>query len=134
MVGNSSGDKMVCLDTSIVIEYLNGDEAIVKLLLSYLREESLSTTSVTEYELLKHRSEVKRQEAKEFLSKIKVYYLDDEASKQSSQIYRDLKAKGKEINENDILIAGIAFSKNETVLTRDEDFKHIGETSRIRVL
>lgn len=129
-----TGNIMVCLDTSILIDYLNGNEGIIRIVKSYLEREKLSTTSITEYELLKHPDETKREEAQEFLLTIKVYNLDQEAAKKSSQIYRDLKMRGKPINENDILIAGIAMTNKESILTRDPDFKHIEESNRIIVV
>ena len=134
MAENLIGELMVCLDTSILIDYLKGERGVVALVASYSKEETLSTTVISEYELLRHPDKLKRDLAQEFLATMKIYYFDREAAAESSRIYRNLKAEGNEVNENDILIAGISLSNKELLITRDGDFKHIGETSRIRVL
>lgn len=134
MAENSIGDLMVCLDTSILIDYLKGDTGIVALIASYAKEEKLSTTAISEYELLRHPDKLKRELAQELLSSMKIYYFDRDAASESSKIYRTLKAEGNKINENDILIAGIVLSNNELLITRDDGFRHIGEASRIRVI
>jgi tRNA(fMet)-specific endonuclease VapC len=125
---------MVCLDTSVLIDYLKGDKGIINLVKSYAEEDTIATTAVTEYELLKHRDEIKRGLAQELLSSIEIYAFDRKAAEESSKIYRDLRMQGKEINENDILIAGIALSNNEFLVTRDADFSNIAEPGRIRIV
>lgn len=125
---------MVCLDTSILIDYLKGDVGVVNLVTSYAKEGKLSTTTISEYEMLRHPDKLKREAAQELLSGMKVYYFDRTAAERASKIYRDLKIQGKPINENDILIAGIALSNNEFLLTRDEGFSQIGEKDRIKVI
>ena len=125
---------MVCLDTSILIDYLKGETGVVALVSSYSEKETLSTTVITEYELLRHPDKLKRDLAQELLATMKIYHFDREAAAESSRIYRNLKEKGNKVNENDILIAGISLSNKELLITRDGDFKYIGETSRIRVL
>lgn len=125
---------MVCLDTSVLIDYLKGDQGIVALVASYVKEEKLSTTAVSEYELLRHPDKLKRDVAQELLSTMKIYDFDRDAADESSRIYRRLNEEGSKINENDILIAGIALANKELLLTRDNGFNRIGEKSRIRVL
>jgi len=125
---------MVCLDTSILIDYLKGDDKIVKLVISLAKEEKLATTVITEYELLKHHDKIKKEAAQELLSNLKIYSLDREAITESLRVYHSLRDKGKLINENDIFIAGIVLSENELLITRDSDFSKIGEEGRIRVI
>ncbi|MDE1834498.1 MAG: type II toxin-antitoxin system VapC family toxin [Candidatus Micrarchaeota archaeon] len=125
---------MVCLDTSVLIDYLRGDAGIITLLKSIAKDEKLSTTSITEYELLKHGEKIKREAAAELLSTLKIYYFDSESADEASRLYRKLREQGKEINENDILIAGISFSNHDYILTRDPDFKSIGESNRVQIV
>lgn len=124
---------MVCLDTSILIDYLKGEAGIVALVASYAKEGKLSTTAITEYELLKHQDKIKRELSEELLSTMKIYSLDRDAAKEASSLYQNLKGKGKIVNENDILIAGIAFSNNESIITRDQGFKYLEESNRIKI-
>lgn len=125
---------MVCLDTGILIDYLKGDSGIVELVKSFAEKETISTTTITEYELLRHQDKIKRDLANEFLSSIKIYYFDREAAQESSRIYYNLRSKGTLINENDILIAGISFANKELLITRDNDFNAVGEMDKIRVI
>ena len=86
-----------------------------------------------EYELYKHKSELKRETAILMLDDMEVYDFDREAAKEASAIFNSLRAKGKLINENDILIAAIALSRNEVLITSDKDFKEI-DSSKIIVV
>ncbi|MCL4365461.1 MAG: type II toxin-antitoxin system VapC family toxin [Candidatus Marsarchaeota archaeon] len=125
---------MVCFDTSILIDYLKGDTGIIALVESYSSNEKLSTTSITEYELLRHHDKVKREIAQELLSTLKIYYFDSDAADESSKIYGNLKLQGKAINENDILIAGTAMANKELLVTRDSGFRDIGGNYRISIV
>ncbi len=125
---------MVCLDTSVLIDYLRGEKIVVDLVADYAKGGKLSTTSITEYELLKHTDKIKRDIAMELLSGLKIYYFDNNAAEASAGIYHDLKTDGVEINENDIFIAGIASSNNELLITRDKGFSRIGRGVSINIL
>ncbi len=125
---------MVCLDTSILIDYLKGEKGVVSLINSYANEEKLSTTVISEYELLKHSDTIKREMAEEFLSAMKIYPLDRHAVEEASKIYRNLKAQGKMANENDILIAGISLSNGQLLLTRDGGFKAMADNDMVKVV
>ncbi len=125
---------MVCFDTSILIDYLKGDEGIVELIKAYAKDEKISTTAITEYELLKHPDRIKRDVAMELISSMEVHSFDTDAAVESAKIYQDLKARGKMINENDILIAGISESNKELLITRDTGFSDISESGRVRIV
>lgn len=116
---------MVCLDTSIVIAYLRGDNGIINLVNSYNNKEKIAITVITEYELLKHRDVIKRDLANKFMDSVKIYLFDRDSARKSSDIFIELKEKGKMANENDILIAGIAFANSEKLVTKDRHFKNI---------
>ncbi len=132
MIGDVGGNT-VCLDTSVIIDYLKGDKGIVEIIKAYAKEEKLSTTAITEYELTRHPDMLKREVAQEFLSAVKIYAFDSAAAAESSRIYRNLGGQGKKINENDILIAGIALSHSELLMTRDKDFSCL-KNEKIRYL
>lgn len=127
MVGNLIGDLLVCLDTSIIIDYLDGEKEVIELVNSYRLKERLSTTAITEYELLKHKDKIKRGLAEEVLDSIPIYNFNRASALEASKIFEKLSSLGKKINENDILIAGIAFANNELLITRDEKFSYIGD-------
>ncbi len=124
---------MVCLDTSVIMDLLDGNPKVKAVVDRYLENAQATTTAITEYELYKHKSELKRETAILMLDDMEVYDFDREAAKEASAIFNSLRAKGKLINENDILIAAIALSRNEVLITSDKDFKEI-DSSKIIVV
>jgi len=118
---------MTLIDTSVIIDFIAGNEKIVSLIRELADTEEIKTTSITEYELLKHKSNLKRQLAEEFLSEITVYPFDGAAAKEAAMLFKELQDAGKMINENDLLIAGIALSHDEVLLTRDQKLAKIGK-------
>ncbi|MDE1824824.1 MAG: type II toxin-antitoxin system VapC family toxin [Candidatus Micrarchaeota archaeon] len=116
---------MACLDTNIIIDYIHGVENARKLIEDYRKSEQITTTTATMYELLSSRDQQERQLATEFLSRIKVYVFDERASEVAANIRRKLELFGKLINDTDIMIAGIAFANDETLVTQDRDFERI---------
>ena len=118
---------MTLIDTSVIIDFIAGNEKIVSLIRELADTEEIKTTSITEYELLKHKSNLKRQLAEEFLSEITVYPFDGAAAKEAAMLFKELEDAGKMINENDLLIAGIALAQDEVLLTRDQKLAKIGK-------
>ncbi len=115
---------MVCLDTSAIIAMLEGDQKVKDALVSAYSS-PLTTTSITEYELLKHSNLIKRDVAERILVEFEIYHFGRRAAHESAKIFESLRAKGKMINENDILIAGIARANNDLLITKDRGFKNI---------
>jgi predicted nucleic acid-binding protein len=92
---------------------------------SYLKEGQASTTTVTRYELAKYAGGKMTPERQ--MSELLVQHsFSEEAADRASEIFNALKARGKMIKELDILIAAIALSKNEILITGDKEFKEIG--------
>jgi len=120
---------MVFIDTSVVIAFLAGDEKVVALVKEFAEKEDVKTTTITEYELLKHKTALKRRLAEDFLSEITVCSFDRAAARKAAQLYEKLREAGKMINENDLLIAGISLANDEVLLTRDQKFRDLGEVS-----
>jgi tRNA(fMet)-specific endonuclease VapC len=116
---------MTFIDTSVIIAFLAGDEKVVELVKEFANKGSIKTTTITEYELLKHKNALKKQLAEEFLSEIAVYPFDSASARKAAGIYEKLKETGKMINENDLLIAGISLANDELLLTRDKNFSII---------
>ena len=120
---------MVFLDTNVIVDFLAGDEQIVSLLNKLAEKEEIKTTTITEYELLKHKNRLKKQLAEDFLSEITIYPFDRAAARKSAFLFLKLKESGKMINENDLLIAGISLANDEVLLTRDQKFSNLGEAN-----
>ena len=118
---------MTFLDTSVIIDFLAGDQKIVALLKEILSKEDVKTTTITEYELLRHKTKIKKQAAERFLSGVIVSSFDREAAKKAAELFQELQDAGRMVNENDLLIAGIALAHDEILLTRDQKLASIGK-------
>jgi len=113
------------LDTSVIIDFLAGDQKIVATVKEILNTGEVKTTTITEYELLKHKSKIRKQAAERFLSGATVCSFDRAAAKEAAKLFEELKETGRMVNENDLLIAGIALANNEVLLTRDQKFANV---------
>jgi predicted nucleic acid-binding protein len=120
---------MTFIDTSVIIDFFAGDEKIVSLIKELSEKEEIKTTTITEYELLKHKVELKRQVAEKFLSAIKVCPFDRASARKAALLFEKLSKTGKMINENDLLIAGISLANDEPLLTRDQKFAYIDDAN-----
>jgi tRNA(fMet)-specific endonuclease VapC len=114
------------LDTSIIIDFLAGDQRIIATLKEILNKEEVKTTTITEYELLRHKTKIKKQAAERFLSGVIVCSFDRDAAKKAAVLFQELQNAGRMVNENDLLIAGIALAHDEVLLTRDQKLASIG--------
>lgn len=124
---------MVCLDTNVIIDFLNGKKEIIEVVNSYALKEIISVTTITEYELLKHKDKIKREIAGGVISSMQIYSFDRKSAAEAARIFEKLNSIGKMINQNDILIAGIALANNELLITRDEKFNYINSEKIIVV-
>ena len=120
---------MIILDTSVVIEYLKGNYKIIKMVDKYSNESTIGITYISEYELLKYSD--KKLVIEDFIRNITVVYADHTSAARSAKIYRRLRNSGNLINENDILIAGIALKNDNKFITLDSDFNKVGDTNII---
>jgi tRNA(fMet)-specific endonuclease VapC len=121
------------LDTSVIIDFLAGDKKIITLVEEIAKKEEVKTTTITEYELLKHKTKLRKNIAEKFLASVSVYSFDSAAAKESAFFYNKLKEAGKIINENDLLIAGISHANDEVLLTRDQKFSNF-EDQNIKIV
>jgi predicted nucleic acid-binding protein len=121
------------LDTSVIIDFLAGDQKIVALIQEILKKEEVKTTTITEYELLKHKTKIKKQAAQRFLSGATVCSFDRTAAQKAATLFEELKKVGKMINENDLLIAGISLAHDEDLLTRDQKLANVNKDN-IRIV
>lgn len=124
---------MTFIDTSVIIDFLAGDEKIISIIQTLAKKETIKTTSINEYELLKHKSELKRDIAEKFLLALTIYPFDRVSAKRSAKLFEELSKDGVMINENDLLIAGITLSNDDVFLTRDKKFSYLKE-SKIQII
>ena len=96
---------MTIIDTSVIIDFLAGDEMIISLVKGLAEKEEVKTTTITEYELLKHKAELKRQLAERFLLSVTVCAFDRASVRKAASLFEKLSKAGNMINETDLLIA-----------------------------
>ena len=128
---------MICLDSSFLIDYLKGKkEALEKL--EDIKNKKAFTTSITEYELMKgaylgNYSNERVRKIVSLLNSLPIFFFDSNAALTASQIYADLVEKGKEIDETDCMIAGVALSSQckEIVTKNTKHFERINGLTAI---
>ncbi len=99
--------------------------------------ETISTTIVTVYELLKgaylsRRCEENLARVTDVISNMQILDLTLIACEEAAKIYIELKNKGSMVGEFDILIAAIARASNEELVTRDEYFEILVPASKLQ--
>jgi tRNA(fMet)-specific endonuclease VapC len=90
----------------------------------------VATTIITVYELLKGAySSSKPKEnltkVQNVISNLQVLNLSFQACEEASKIYQDFRQAGRLIGEFDVLIAAIARTYDETIMTRDGHYSFI---------
>jgi predicted nucleic acid-binding protein len=114
-----------------MIQFLNGSpEAVEKMRDISSSDDRVAITIITVYEMLKgaylsSERDANLKDVKDAISNLHVLDLSLEACEEASNIFCELKRSGKMISEFDILIAAIAKTNGEAILTRDQHFKFI---------
>ena len=122
---------MTIIDTSIIVSFLKGTPDTVRKIEELTNHrDTIAVTTITVYELLKGAQLSSRQkenllDVTEVISSVQILNLSNEACLEAAKIYCTLKEEGKLIGEFDILIAAIAKTNGEALLTRDQHFKSI---------
>ncbi len=124
---------MVVFDTSFMVDASRKKKYALDLIKSYSGKEQIATTIITKYEMLRGAPKQYIDFVSNLLKRFVILDFGDDALDETVKVYKDLKEKGKLINELDVMIAGIAGANNETLITKDRDFLNL-ESSRIIVL
>ncbi len=124
------------LDTSFLIDLMNGDkQAVEKLRELEESGENQSTTAATLFELWSgiHQSDLPEQERQKVIEVTGdrvVHSLEPESGKEAGKIDGKLVKEGKTVDPEDTMIAAIAIENGETVLTGNrKHFKRISEVT-----
>ncbi len=117
-----------CLETSFLVDFLRGKESAIKKY-EEIKGRRLETTSIVAWEVLRGPKLVGRakeyEKAVRLLGRLRVIPFTLASARIASEIERDLREKGKDINPIDILIAASVIESGSVLLTRDEDYRHI---------
>lgn len=127
---------MACLDTSFIIDLINGRVNIVYLEENFANEE-IFISSPTIIELIRGlnlKSNLKnvklgeKEETKRIISFFHVLELGKEEAELAGEVDAALSNKGETIDLEDIMIAAICISNDEILITKNEKhFKRIGD-------
>lgn len=128
---------MACLDTTFIIDLLRGKEEISPLKDTLSRTESrLAVAAPSVMELwvgaqLVSKSTEEKVKIDELLQSLIILELNEHSAKLAGEIEAGLIRSGQIIDTEDCMIAGIAISNGETLVTRDAHFARI---PRLRIL
>jgi tRNA(fMet)-specific endonuclease VapC len=113
-----------------MVAFLKGLPDIVDKIDVLTKNGNVAITTITYYELLKGASfSLMRQEnlseIKKVIASMVVVDLSLDACAEAAEIYRELKEDGRLIGEFDIIIAAMARTNHEALLTFDKHFKYV---------
>lgn len=118
------------LDSTFLIDLINReDDAEAKLDKLAAEETPVSFSVFTAYEVgVGLHGTNEREQYDQFVSSMTVVPLKRTAAQRATTIQRTLRSRGEEIGSMDVLIAGTAAERDETVLTRNVDeFKRVDD-------
>jgi len=121
--------KRIILDTNFYAAFKNNDATAVNLL---RRADYVGVNTVILGELLAgfrcgSREDLNRQELDDFIDspRVDVLPIDDETAEFYSQVFHELKQKGRPIPSNDLWLAASALQHGLALATFDDHFSHI---------
>lgn len=121
---------MVCLETDFLVAFLRNDKEAVKKAEELASTEGyLSITPITATELLRGAFLSDKKEnigiVEELISSFQFLNYDIRSARKAGELFYELGEKGQPIGQFDTLIAAIAMSHGEAILTRN--VKHFGK-------
>jgi len=117
---------MNCLETSFLIDLLKGEKSAIEKYIK-IKDKSLSTTSITAFELLRASEKNKKAigEMERLLQRLNVFGFNVGEAEEAAVVEKELMKEGKQINALDVLIAGIARKNGLILITNDKDFRKV---------
>jgi|TARA_B100001971_G_C18196880_1_gene542036 predicted nucleic acid-binding protein len=117
---------MYCLDTSIVIDLLKGDEELFLKLDSI--DEKFFISPITMFELFKGTiDENEINVIEDMLSEFRILEFSIDVSKTFGELFKNLKSSGRMIPESDLMIVAFVKLYDLIFVTRDrKHFENVG--------
>ncbi len=123
---------MVCLDSDIMIDFLNNKREIVKKIIQLEEKDELTTTSVNAFEILRGLSKFNEEEkGYTFIKNLKILDFNFESAEKATEIFEFLRKKGELIDQLDLFIASIAIKNNQSLLTGNT--KHFSKIPELKI-
>ena len=121
---------MVCLETTFLVDILRDKRGAGEMQKEFEKTERaiyVAAPSVMELwrgAILKS-SEKEKDKINNFMSAIVILPLDEKSAKEAGEIEAELLKKGEPVGTEDVMIAAIAKSNGEKLVTRDQHYAKI---------
>ncbi len=123
----------LCLDTSVLINYLKGREPSAGAVARAISDFSCAVTSITVYELLFGVARAQKPIGETaLLGVMRILPLDDLAARRAAKLHDELIRANQEIGIKDVLIAAICLEQNLPLLTTN--LNHFARVPLLRVI
>ena len=128
--------KSALIDTDILSFFLRNNQEVAATFAAYLaKHKKINISIITYYEILsglKHRDASKKTASfLELASKSNVLPLTEQSVTISAEIYAELRKAGKQVDDIDLLIAGVAIANNLVLVTHNK--RHFERISRLLI-
>lgn len=121
---------MICLDSSVLVEYLEGNES-VKAALEEYADRPLFAPTIVCFELYRGATRAGGREGLERVQSgldwIQPLEFTERTAQEAALIDAELHRDGRPINLGDVLIAAVCRSAGATLLTCDRDFERVDD-------
>lgn len=127
-------DSRICLDTSMLIAYLRGQEPAATAVERAVRESICYVTAVTVYELLFGMARARRQIGGEnaLLNAMLVAPFDDRSARRAARLHAELQRRNQDIGVKDTLIAATCLEYDLPLLTLND--RHFACVTELQIV
>jgi tRNA(fMet)-specific endonuclease VapC len=126
-------DTRLCLDTSLLIDYLKGREPAASAVEKAVKEYACYVTSITVYELLFGVARAKREIGEQALLGVMIVLpLSDAAARRAANLHAELISRNQDIGVKDVLIAAICLEEALPILTTNE--RHFSRVQDLKTI
>ena len=129
----------ICLDSTVIIDFLNGRKEAVEVINRYKEKDSLFTTEINVFEVLlgvylkKIIDEIELTKSKDFFNTLDILPFDEGCGEEASVIYSSLSKSAKIIEQADIFISAIMKRNGFShIITRNKE--HFSRIEGIEVI
>lgn len=117
---------MICLDSSVLIEYYRKQDKRRAWLFSLRKEQSLCVPAIVSYEVLRGATPATADFWEQLLAGFQIMDFDQAVARVAAAVYQDLRLRNQMIGAHDILIAATALRHSLPVATLNaRDFTRI---------
>ncbi|MFQ6083254.1 MAG: type II toxin-antitoxin system VapC family toxin [Candidatus Aminicenantia bacterium] len=128
-------EDLIIADTDGIIDFFADIPPFAQVISKLINKDQLAITSISVYELYAGITGKKRlKQIETFIENIFIFPLNTVEAAIAGKIFTDLKAKGKLIGNQDILITGICIANSLPLLTKNQShFRNIEKLKLISV-